>query len=56
MALKYKSELESIDPEVEYLMTLYLSPELTPEEIKKASSAGIVGKLSSFDKKRSIHV
>jgi len=42
-ALKYKSELEKIDPSVEYLMTLYLSPELTPEEIKKASKAGIVG-------------
>ncbi|KAH8830670.1 dihydroorotase, partial [Flagelloscypha sp. PMI_526] len=43
MALKYKSDLEAIDPEVEYLMTLYLSPELTPEEIRKASAAGIVG-------------
>ena len=32
MALKYKAELQSIDPETEYLMTLYLSPELTPEE------------------------
>lgn len=43
MALKYKAELQSIDPETEYLMTLYLSPELTPEEIKKAAKAGIVG-------------
>lgn len=24
-------------------MTLYLSPELTPEEIRKASAAGIAG-------------
>ncbi|KAG6838001.1 hypothetical protein H0H93_008395 [Arthromyces matolae] len=42
-ALKYKSDLESIDPHVEYLMTLYLSPELTPDEIKKAKEAGISG-------------
>lgn len=42
-ALEYKAELEKIDPNVDYLMTLYLSPELTPEEIRKASAAGIVG-------------
>ncbi|KIM45887.1 hypothetical protein M413DRAFT_440939 [Hebeloma cylindrosporum] len=42
-ALKYKTELEKIDPNVEYLMTLYLSPELSPEEIRKAKKAGIVG-------------
>ncbi|KAF8631171.1 hypothetical protein AX15_002510 [Amanita polypyramis BW_CC] len=42
-ALKYKAELERIDPSTEYLMTLYLSPELTPEEIKKARAAGIAG-------------
>ena len=32
-ALEYKAELEAIDPNVTYLMTLYLSPDLTPEEI-----------------------
>ncbi|EPQ59378.1 Dihydroorotase [Gloeophyllum trabeum ATCC 11539] len=42
-ALAYKSELEKIDPEIEYLMTLYLCPELTPDEIRKAKAAGIVG-------------
>ncbi|KXN87919.1 Dihydroorotase [Leucoagaricus sp. SymC.cos] len=42
-ALKYRAELERIDPNVEYLMTLYLSPDLTPEEIRKASATGIVG-------------
>ncbi|KAF5363402.1 hypothetical protein D9756_000815 [Leucocoprinus leucothites] len=42
-ALKYKADLERIEPNVEYLMTLYLSPGLTPEEIRKASAAGIVG-------------
>jgi dihydroorotase len=42
-ALEYKQELEKIDPDVEYLMTLYLSPDLTPEEIYKAHKAGIIG-------------
>ena len=42
-AVAYKAELEAIDPSVEYLMTLYLSPELTPEEIRKAKAAGITG-------------
>lgn len=43
MALNYKKELEAIDPTVDYLMTLYLSPDLTPDEIRKAKKAGIVG-------------
>ncbi|KAI0081822.1 Dihydroorotase [Panus rudis PR-1116 ss-1] len=42
-ALLYKAQLQAIDPSVEYLMTLYLSPDLTPDEIRKASQAGIVG-------------
>ena len=33
-ALLYKAQLQAIDPSVEYLMTLYLSPELTPNEIR----------------------
>lgn len=42
-ALDYKNSLETIDPSVTYLMTLYLSPDLTPDEIRKAAKAGIVG-------------
>lgn len=42
-ALEYKANLERIDPTIEYLMTLYLSPDLTPDEIRKAKKAGIVG-------------
>ncbi|KAF9468924.1 hypothetical protein BDZ94DRAFT_1182680 [Collybia nuda] len=42
-ALLYKAELQKIDPTVEYLMTLYLSPDITPEEIRNAKKAGIVG-------------
>ncbi|KAJ3092454.1 hypothetical protein HK102_007078 [Quaeritorhiza haematococci] len=42
-ALKYKAELQKLAPDVHFLMTLYLVPELTPEEIRKAAKAGIVG-------------
>jgi dihydroorotase len=42
-ALEYKATLEKIDPEMEFLMTLYLSPDLTPDEVRKAKAAGIVG-------------
>lgn len=41
--MAYKAELEKIDPDVTYLMTLYLSPDLSPDEIRKAKTAGIVG-------------
>jgi len=43
MALKYKSDLTAIEDKVEYFMVLYLNPELTVEEIKKAKEAGLVG-------------
>ncbi|TDL29450.1 Dihydroorotase [Rickenella mellea] len=42
-ALKYKQELQNNDPETEYLMTLYLSPDLNPDEVRKAKRAGIMG-------------
>ncbi|KAG8979824.1 hypothetical protein FRB94_010695 [Tulasnella sp. JGI-2019a] len=43
MALNYKETLQHIAPGIEFLMTLYLTPSLTPEEIRKAKAAGIVG-------------
>ncbi|PVV01714.1 hypothetical protein BB560_003856 [Smittium megazygosporum] len=43
MVLAYKKEILDLDPTLNLLMTLYLSPELTPEEIRKASASGIVG-------------
>jgi dihydroorotase len=42
-ALEYRSQLQKINPDVQYIMTLYLSPDLTAEEVKKASAAGIKG-------------
>ncbi|KAK8850380.1 dihydroorotase, homodimeric type [Kwoniella newhampshirensis] len=41
--LAYKAELERIDPSVEWLMTLYLHPDVTPDEIRRAAKAGIRG-------------
>jgi dihydroorotase len=35
-------------------MTLYLSPELTPDEIRKAKEAGIVGTFSSLSWERNV--
>jgi dihydroorotase len=43
MALAYKERLERLEPNVKFLMTLYLSPDLTVEEVAKAKAAGIVG-------------
>ncbi|KAI7852815.1 dihydroorotase, homodimeric type [Circinella umbellata] len=42
-ALEYKSQLEALAPQVTFYMTLYLSPELTVEEIRKAAAAGVAG-------------
>ncbi|TPX34552.1 dihydroorotase [Synchytrium microbalum] len=42
-ALHYKSQLQAICPNIEFLMTLYLGPDLTTDEIRKAHKAGIVG-------------
>ncbi|RKP37917.1 dihydroorotase [Dimargaris cristalligena] len=42
-ALAYQEKLETLAPEVTFLMSLYLCPELTPDEIRLAAQAGIVG-------------
>ncbi|KAG8530706.1 uncharacterized protein KY384_004062 [Bacidia gigantensis] len=42
-ALKYRSDLQSIEPRVRYLMSLYLSPSITPEVIAEAAASGITG-------------
>ncbi|ORZ29972.1 hypothetical protein BCR44DRAFT_1480643 [Catenaria anguillulae PL171] len=43
MAVAYRSQLQSLAPNLTFLMTLYLSPSLTPDEIRKAKRAGITG-------------
>ncbi len=48
-ALEYKRCLQELDPNVNYLMSLYLHESITPDEIRKAKEAGIAGvKVSSF--------
>lgn len=42
-AQEYKRNLEALDPEVKYLMSLYLHSSITPEEIRKAKKAGVAG-------------
>jgi dihydroorotase len=42
-ALSYKKSLEELSPSTTFLMTLYLSPSLTREEIKVAHQSGITG-------------
>jgi len=41
MALAYQKTLQKIDPNVEYLMSLYLTQSLTPSELILASSKGV---------------
>lgn len=47
-AIAYRAVLTEIDPQTTYLMTLYLSPDLTTTEIRKAKGAGIVGSFPLF--------
>ncbi|KAG9238099.1 hypothetical protein BJ875DRAFT_86996 [Amylocarpus encephaloides] len=41
--LAYKARLQAIDPDINYLMTLYLHETITPAVIKGARAQGIVG-------------
>lgn len=42
-ALEYKQRLQALDSAVDYLMTLYLHPSITPEVVREAKKAGIAG-------------
>ncbi|PNS20425.1 dihydroorotase, homodimeric type [Sphaceloma murrayae] len=42
-ALDYKRRLQAIEPNVTFLMSLYLHPSITPETIKEAKAAGVTG-------------
>jgi dihydroorotase len=39
----YRERLRAISPDITYLMTLYLHSSLTPEIVREAKKAGIVG-------------
>ncbi|KAJ3368338.1 hypothetical protein GGF31_006429 [Allomyces arbusculus] len=43
MAVAYRDQLRALAPSINFLVTLYLSPELTPDEIRKAKKHGISG-------------
>lgn len=43
MALEYRTKLEALEPNVTFLMSLFLCPEVTPEVIVEAKKAGIRG-------------
>ncbi|MDA0576655.1 MAG: dihydroorotase [Verrucomicrobia bacterium] len=42
-ALAYREALRAGDPRVDFLMTLYFTPELTADEVQRAAKAGITG-------------
>ncbi|KAF3480615.1 dihydroorotase [Arthroderma uncinatum] len=42
-ALEYRSKLQEIEPDVHFLMSLYLHDSITPDVIKEAAAAGITG-------------
>lgn len=42
-AVAYRNQLQQLDPDVTYLMTLYLHQSITPATIAEAARAGIVG-------------
>ena len=42
-ALDYREKLQKLEPNVTFLMSLYLHPSITPDTIKEAKQAGITG-------------
>lgn len=49
-ALSYHSKLASLDNSVNYLMTLYLTPEITPSVIAKAAQTNVIFGVKSYPK------
>ncbi|KAE8218919.1 hypothetical protein CF319_g7289 [Tilletia indica] len=47
-AVSYHSRLQSLAPSTRYLMSLYLSPALTPAEVRKAKESGVVWGVKSY--------
>ena len=41
--MAYRAQLQALEPTVQFLMTLFLSPSLTPAEIVRAKREGITG-------------
>ncbi|KAF8539804.1 hypothetical protein BDD12DRAFT_917264 [Trichophaea hybrida] len=49
-ALAYHSKLQALDPSVAFLMTLYLSPGITPSVIAAAAATGKIAGVKSYPK------
>jgi dihydroorotase len=45
--MEYKKSLQALAPHTEFLMTLYLHPDITVEEVRKAHEAGVSGEFPS---------
>lgn len=43
MAVQYRETLQRLEPSVQFFVSLYLSPSLTPDDIRKAKACGIAG-------------
>jgi dihydroorotase len=41
--IEYRDRLRAIEPNVDYLMSLYLHESITPEVIREAKKAGVTG-------------
>ncbi|CAD7957510.1 unnamed protein product [Amoebophrya sp. A25] len=48
MALDYRAELCELDDLVDYKMLLYLSPDLTPDDLQKGKDSGLVTGVKSY--------
>ncbi|WAR61598.1 hypothetical protein PtB15_12B288 [Puccinia triticina] len=43
MAVKYRQTLEKLEPSIQFFISLYLSPSLTPSDIRRAKACGVSG-------------
>jgi dihydroorotase len=50
MAISYHEKLTKLAPSVRFLMTLYLTQELTIQELQKAKECGVIVGVKSYPK------
>lgn len=46
--LAYHKRLQAIEPNVNYLMSLYLHPDITPDTVREAKSSGVIFGIKSY--------
>ncbi|KAJ9658732.1 dihydroorotase [Neophaeococcomyces mojaviensis] len=47
-ALAYKKRLQTVEPNVNYLMSLYLHPDISPDTVREAKSSGQIYGIKSY--------